>query len=365
MTRRTKNCAAVLADEDNDAAVLAAMETASSPVASPQRPVADTPGPATLGLSGSIAQCALFQSSAGSSAMGTRDLLAYTKRYATKQKLKPEQIAEAEAFDPPNECQIKLFITLQAIENRLEKIVTTAPPFTISAELKANIDTYAVAVLNSSKISSYKGEVATEHILTLLKKNRFDLPPGIECNAAQWEKVVVYTGESLTQTRSRLKKLLVASLKDKSPAESSNLFEVAQDFVAGTRSQVTIGLCARIALMRAVYLKTPGALFWDAVDARMEFICNASAGDPAKVARAFKKYLNEDRKTYSAQCEFDIGDGDSGVDAVQQEVDDTIEPMHTSHSATAEMRSETRLDTQDRRVDESNKAAGLGEDEEQ
>lgn len=42
----------------------------------------------------------------------------------------------------------------------------------------------------------------------ILKKYRFDLPAGIEHDYANWEKISTYVGYSLTQSRSRVKKLV-------------------------------------------------------------------------------------------------------------------------------------------------------------
>ncbi len=42
----------------------------------------------------------------------------------------------------------------------------------------------------------------------ILKQYRFDLPPGIEHDYANWEKITTYVSYSLTQTRARVKKLV-------------------------------------------------------------------------------------------------------------------------------------------------------------
>ena len=42
----------------------------------------------------------------------------------------------------------------------------------------------------------------------ILKRYRFDLPAGIEHDYANWEKISTFVGYSLTQSRSRVKKLV-------------------------------------------------------------------------------------------------------------------------------------------------------------
>jgi hypothetical protein len=49
----------------------------------------------------------------------------------------------------------------------------------------------------------------TEGIIQeILKRYRFDLLPGIEHDYANWEKISTFVGYSLTQCRSRLKKMV-------------------------------------------------------------------------------------------------------------------------------------------------------------
>lgn len=90
--------------------------------------------------------------------------------------------------------------------------------------MQTNINNYAVAVLLSVNISAYKGDIPRNHILVcvlviirtsfsfsrqnILKQFRFDLPPGIEHDYSNWEKITTFVSYSLTQTRARVKKLV-------------------------------------------------------------------------------------------------------------------------------------------------------------
>jgi hypothetical protein len=86
-----------------------------------------------------------------------------------------------------------------------------------------NIQSYAVAILLSSKLSTYKGTSPTKvlsvrhfysqsplltYLKSILKKHRFDLPPGIEHNKADFDKVTSAIQDALTQKRSTFKKLV-------------------------------------------------------------------------------------------------------------------------------------------------------------
>jgi len=91
--------------------------------------------------------------------------------------------------------------------------------------LKTNIDSYVVAVMLSSNLHSYKGEGPVNHVLVsrpftldacvlnhapqnILKKHRFDMPPGVENDAAKWKKVVAFVQSSFTERRSAWKKIV-------------------------------------------------------------------------------------------------------------------------------------------------------------
>ncbi|CAA7262374.1 unnamed protein product [Cyclocybe aegerita] len=129
----------------------------------------------------------------------------------------------------------------------------------------------------------------------ILKRYRFDLPAGIEHDYANWEKISMFVGYSLTQTRARVKKLIKDSIK-----ANTNIFSLAQMIVHSTPCRTTIQLCSRVALMRAVHAE-----------------CNADI-----LCRAFNEILKIDRATYGVAEEYVIGD--TVPDEWQQRVDDVV-----------------------------------------
>ncbi|KAJ6614902.1 hypothetical protein B0H10DRAFT_1950308 [Mycena sp. CBHHK59/15] len=252
-------------------------------------------------------------------------------RYAEWKRLKRDQTAALDAFlqDPASLREAKLLVHLMVIENQIEKIVTATAPYRVSADLEKNIQNYAAAVLLSSKILTYKGTVTTNILLEILKKHRFDLPAGIEHNLADFSKVIAAAQEVLTQKRSKFKKLIKYSLKphdsksveNPPAADHLNIFQLAQAFIDGTQCSVNVPLCARVALMRKVYLKESGQKFWDKVDTNLANIRKHANGDSKKIAKAFRHILSVDQDAHGSK---DYQLDDEKVDGFQQEVDDVI-----------------------------------------
>ena len=61
--------------------------------------------------------------------------------------------------------EVKLFLAICAVENKLDHIVMNTPNFTISSVLAENINSYALTVLLSTKLSAYKGVVPRDHVM--------------------------------------------------------------------------------------------------------------------------------------------------------------------------------------------------------
>ncbi|KAJ7900723.1 hypothetical protein B0H14DRAFT_3423333 [Mycena olivaceomarginata] len=162
-------------------------------------------------------------------------------------------------------------------------------------------------------------------MLVVLKKFRFDIPPGLEHYPADWAKVVGASQYALTQRRSKIKKVIHASLKPNKDgvygpeAEHQNIYDLMQAIIKGTQCSVSVELCARIALRRKVFLKHPGTNFWDKLDDRLAKIRSAAKGDAKKIIRYT---LNEDQDKHGAKSY--VLD-ENAVDAFQQQVDELID----------------------------------------
>ncbi|KAI9062111.1 hypothetical protein FKP32DRAFT_1677703 [Trametes sanguinea] len=256
---------------------------------------------------------------------GNQNFAALAVRIGSAKRLRAEQQRSLEIFstDTLRTQNIKLFAELNSITNKLDKIVSSAPTYQVSESLAKNIYSYALGVMFSSKLGAYKGTVPLNHVLNIVKRFRFDLPADIERNPADWSKVVGEVQDVLTQIRSRIKKALRASMKGSTPAEHQNIYELTQDLIARSSCKITVQLCARVALMRAVYVEDSSDRFWNSVD---EFLgrIRTKADTPEKLVRAFKHLLHEDRRTHGAATERTLSD-EYGADVFQQSVDDTID----------------------------------------
>ncbi|KAJ7854787.1 hypothetical protein B0H13DRAFT_2358274 [Mycena leptocephala] len=262
-------------------------------------------------------------------ALPNQNVAAAAKHYAEKKRLRAHQLTELDAFlkEPASLREAKLLTNIFAFGNQLEQIVESKPGF-----------------LSFLPISStYKGEGPTTCLLEVVKRLRFDIPVGLESIPADWGKVVSFSEYSLTQRRSKIKKAIRSSLKpheDKitkkityaNDSEHHNIFELTTAIVKGTQSVVNVTLCARVALMRKVYLKNPGSNFWDKLDSKLENIRNDADGDAKKLA--FRHVLEQDQAKHGKK-NYKDSDIEGKVDPFQQKVDDIIdiEAMDAATSA--------------------------------
>ncbi|KAJ7652786.1 hypothetical protein DFH06DRAFT_1330882 [Mycena polygramma] len=258
-----------------------------------------------------------------------QNVIATAQRFATKKRLRADQITDLEAFirDPPTLREAKLFAQGLHLENLVTKIFVAAPPWEPSDDLVKNIYSYCVAVLMSVKLAAYKGNIPKNIVFVILKKHRFDMPLGIEHNPANWSKVVKVVENALTQFRSKIKKLIGKSLKlavkdtELVPSkERKNIFELTQLMVENTQCEVNVLLCARVAFMRKHYIKDSSVGYWDTVDKALVKLRKTADGDSVQISRAFKWILGKDRETHGVN-DYTI---DDTVDTFQQEVDDII-----------------------------------------
>ncbi|KAJ7721848.1 hypothetical protein B0H14DRAFT_3520497 [Mycena olivaceomarginata] len=186
------------------------------------------------------------------------------------------------------------------------------------------------AVLLSSKINVYKGDGIT-HILTdIIKRHQFDLPPRVEHVPADWAKVLAIVQDALTQTHSKVKKEIAWSLKvNKSDelraplAQHKNIYQLAQAIVKGTQCSANVVLCARIAVMRAVYLEHSGAKFWDEMDKRLARIRRMGGNDAKKITKGFRQALDADQAKHGVKGGYELDE--TVVDKFQQKIDDLID----------------------------------------
>ncbi|KAJ6556091.1 hypothetical protein B0H19DRAFT_1262202 [Mycena capillaripes] len=318
-------------DDDDDFRAMKDTMAHSSPVAPPAGNAPKRTHGAMMGDDDTTSDNEQETAPAPPFALANQNLVAAAKHYAERKRLRIDQITEAEVFlkDPPSLRDVKLLINTFALVNQLQKFNDSKAPFEVSTDLSTNIKKYAPAVLLSSKINVYKGDTATDGLMAIIKIYRFDIPLGLENIPADWGKIVAVAQEALTQTRSTIKKRIDASLKLRKTdtsfapdAQHQNIFQLTQIIVKKTQCSVNVVLCARVALMRKVYLKYPGKNYWDKLDDRLAKIRREANGDSKKITKAFRHILEEDQKTHGKN---DVVLDDKAVDEFQQQVDDLID----------------------------------------
>ncbi|KAF7296425.1 hypothetical protein HMN09_01112900 [Mycena chlorophos] len=258
------------------------------------------------------------------------------RRFAASQHLRAEQTAECVSIlrDPGAVVMAKIFVLLFSILNMVAAVVVAQPSFEPSEALLKNIKKYAMAILLSPRQARYKGNEPVRVLLNLLKTHRFDLPPGIEHNAADYDTLKRAVRGIFTQLRADIKKEVslphrwatrTVTRRVKAAARCDTIYKLTQTIVAGTDCVVTVELCARVALMRYIWLETyesDTSKFWDEVDALLAEIRSKAKGDQQQVTRAFRVTLKKDRETYGKD-DYTITEGTA--DPVQQEVDVAID----------------------------------------
>ncbi|KAF7343759.1 hypothetical protein MSAN_01956600 [Mycena sanguinolenta] len=253
------------------------------------------------------------------------NMVAFARQYATHKRLKASQVTEVEAFAADNLAarQVKLFTVVLGLGSKLDSIVTAQPAFKISAALDKNLRQLAHGITISPKLASYKGDLAKTHLLNIVKKQRFDLPPGIENIASDWSQVKARGEYHLTQVRSNLKKFLKASMPEGPASTHQNIFALGQRFVKDTEATLTVELCARIALMRQQHKFHPGENFWDKLDKELARLRKQGDFDEHKISKGFKIILAEDRAQHGKSTEYTLPE-DAVASEWQASVDESI-----------------------------------------
>ncbi|EDR02850.1 uncharacterized protein LACBIDRAFT_332038 [Laccaria bicolor S238N-H82] len=216
-------------------------------------------------------------------------------RLLRQQQLTPYQRTEADQFIKVYSfsCCMMIFLQLCSVKNKLDEIVKTAPPFTVSGPLFENMKSLVVAVLLSAKLGAYKGSLPRDHVFTLIKKDGVHLPAGFEKNAYTLKVINSAIQDELTQAHSRIKKMIKESV-----VASETIFELTTAVITNTHSSVTVPLCARLALLCKLYTEVSDATYWDKVDARLKLIRTMAGDDTMKITRTFEKILEGDQAKY-------------------------------------------------------------------
>ncbi|KAL6303022.1 hypothetical protein BKA93DRAFT_826911 [Sparassis latifolia] len=238
------------------------------------------------------------------------------KKLVKKTKLGQDQLTEVDVFASSvlnAEQNLHLFIKLKEVSESLSK----------------NIQKISTAVLLSVNLAGYMDATAVGPVQERLKRDHFDMPDNIEHNPADWGKVKTVIQYHQTQLRSAWKKAIGESVTHEDPKEHTDIFTLTTT-IANGNCTVTIGLCARVALMasrdifcqRAYSEKT----YWHKVNERVAFICQTANGDQKAVNRAMRHILKNDRNQHG-QCSEKIKVTEQPNNSFQAGIDSCVATM--------------------------------------
>ncbi|KAJ7307806.1 hypothetical protein DFH08DRAFT_1088587 [Mycena albidolilacea] len=244
------------------------------------------------------------------------------ERHVDAKRLRTDQAASVFALTSHRTPVRDALLSAQlfGIENKLTQAVPAEVEWKSAPFFKANTSAAALAIFLSSKTNVYKGEGPTKMLMKIIAIKGCGVTETTLKNKHSRKRIKARAQYQLTQARSKIKKAIVTSLKHGAVLDILDLTSL----IASKGDDVIVNevLCARIALMRAVYEEHPHDDFWDFLDVRIETISKAAGGDSAKIVRAFHFALTTDQKKYDTEDVYEIDK--SGGSAFQDDIDGII-----------------------------------------
>ncbi|KAJ3560565.1 hypothetical protein NP233_g10754 [Leucocoprinus birnbaumii] len=174
-----------------------------------------------------------------------RNVRAAVTRAACRAHLHPYQVTEVNDFMTWSTRRQfgEIFVGMHVVRNDLSRILVTQPRFTINEALDKTIKSYSMGVLLSEKLRAYKNS-STDVVLTIIKSNGVNTPANLDQDPYALNVVKVAIADALTQARSRIKKMINESVN-----KDWSIYTLASKVIDGTQCDVSILLCARLAVM--------------------------------------------------------------------------------------------------------------------
>ncbi|KAG5649824.1 hypothetical protein H0H81_001869 [Sphagnurus paluster] len=216
----------------------------------------------------------------------------------------------------PIRRQIELFVSMCALDNKLDRIIAAMPAFTVSDALMENIKSYAMAVLLSAKVSAYKGSIPHDHVMAIIQQQRLNIPDNLNSDHYAQKEIKTAIQLELTQAHSKIKKELKISI-----TKDYSIFALAMRVVTNTQCSVNVPLCARLALLCKVYEGNKTSKYWDAVNTWLKLVRDTANNDAAMITMAFTNILKADHAMYTKTSVYSIA---TDSDAWQESVDQVI-----------------------------------------
>ncbi|KZV86366.1 hypothetical protein EXIGLDRAFT_698487 [Exidia glandulosa HHB12029] len=189
--------------------------------------------------------------------------------------------------------------TLRLLDTQ-EDLIALNKQWTMSKQLKANINQFTIATLLSPSISSYR-TLLVSTVQELLVKD-CSLPEGFFRNPARMQIVSRAIQAAATNHRSTIKK---KARIDLATSTKWNIRKLASTLTKGTDLKITALMLQRYAFIRFQYVNAPvedaeakGKGFWKHVSKKL-VEAGDSIPDADEYAMAMKAYLTQDESLYT------------------------------------------------------------------
>ncbi|KDQ53224.1 hypothetical protein JAAARDRAFT_49942 [Jaapia argillacea MUCL 33604] len=225
----------------------------------------------------------------------TSNLSAFTAKECKRAKLDASEEADVQAFSkmPIEQKLVKLFIREQVNAKVLAKMEWEKNRWDgPSEELKENLKKYTYAIVLCLTLHSYQNKFPLNHLLAIIKKLHWDLPPKIKQNAAHWSILSTEAGNAITQKRHAVKQQIKIS-------KDVNFYVLAESTLGDSGCTLSLEFVWYVYFEEGHHDHT----YWPKVD---EFLGNlrdeANRCPDPKIAAliALKFIIDKDLKTYGS-----------------------------------------------------------------
>ncbi|OBZ65811.1 hypothetical protein A0H81_01425 [Grifola frondosa] len=182
------------------------------------------------------------------------NLSAFTEKECKRAKLDASETADVQEFSKlaTEKKLTKIYTKLLATQKKLVKLeddknVWEGP----SKALRGNIAKYAHAVLLSPNLHGYREKVPINHVLTIIKRLRFDLPCNVEKNRSHWATVETAVSNALTSKRWFFKDEVKHS-----GANDLDIYTLTERIIGDSEVNMSLELVACISKMQTCLIYT-------------------------------------------------------------------------------------------------------------
>ncbi|TFK20013.1 hypothetical protein FA15DRAFT_600427 [Coprinopsis marcescibilis] len=211
---------------------------------------------------------------------------------ASCSNLSPYASKELEDFVGERKINREMLLMAKLLAIQAKVTLVIAPPgiYELRKPLLDNITSYVLAVLLSPKLSTYKGAIPGESVMSVLKRLNVNVPANLNTDHHVYNTIKTAVSSELTQCRSKIKKAVSHSSCPLNGSDQA-IWSLADSLTDDTQCSITIALCARLALLvswpRSHFMNITDLWnkFWDHVNKRLELMRTMSKGDSDTLQR--------------------------------------------------------------------------------